>query len=120
MKVKTDKGFTECHIETFAALDPAVLKVREAYRKACQENPTKKDDHDTKVRNWCAARFGVNRFNRDYDHVNPPVMTPTGVSHGGGDAIKKWDEFISSKPPEYRAWYISAEVVAECIMGKDE
>lgn len=120
MRVKTDKGFTECRIEKFAAVEPAVYKVREGYRKACAENPTKKDDHDAKVLIWCSERFGAKRFNRDFDAINPPVVTPTGVAHGGAEGIRKWDEFIASKPPEYLAWYVSHEVVAGCIMGKDE
>jgi hypothetical protein len=120
MWVKTDKGRTECRIEDFSALEPAVLKVREGYRKACADRPNEEDKHAEKVRIWCGQHFGRSRFNRDYDQVNPPVVTPTGTAHGGAAGVKRWDDFIASKELAFRRWYIDSEVVAGCIMGEDE
>jgi hypothetical protein len=120
MWVKTDKGRTECHFTDFVEVEPAVARVREGYRKACLDAPDKKDKHREKVVLWCASRFGANRFHRDYDVINPPVVTPNGVAHGGGAGIKRWDDFLAAKEPAFRRWYIDHTVVAGCIMGEDE
>jgi hypothetical protein len=121
MWIKTDKGRTECHIESIAAIEPAVLKVREGYRQACIDKPAEKDKHAEKVIIWCGQRFGPSRFNKDFESVcGRGVETKSGWAYGGSEGIRKWDEFIASKPPEYRRWYITPEVIAGCIMGEDE
>lgn len=121
MWIKTDKGRCQCSIESLAALEPDVLKVREAYRKACAERPQDKDAHGSAVLKWSMKNFGPYIFNRDFEAVcGRGVETPTGISYGGCAGVAKWDAFIESKPLEYRKWYLDPTVVAGCIMGDDE
>lgn len=112
MKIKSDKGSTEVHFKDFVAVNAAVEQVREGYRAACKEKPSKKDEHAEKVRTWTAKHFGQARYIKDFD-----VAVKGAVA---SEAINRWDEWINAQPLGHRKLYYDPTIVAACIMGEDE
>lgn len=104
MRVQSDKGSTEVYFKDLAAVEPKVIKLREAFR-------AKKATADD-VKLWCEKLFGFTRFNKDFDRV---VEGATD-----NEALRKWDAWIEAQPLSYRKLYYNPFVVAACVMGGDE
>lgn len=103
MRVKTDKGTTECAFEEFASVEPRLNEVAEAYRKSKRDDKAKDF-----VQSSCAKLFGHASFNADYDAV--------ACGRVGMEAIDAWDKWIEGKPLAYRKRYYSGDVVAACVI----
>jgi hypothetical protein len=97
VRVKTDKGTTECRFEDFAAVEPKVVEIRQKFRD-------KKLDRD-EVRRMTMPLFGISRVSKEWQP---------------GWGIQEWDAWVESQPMSHRKLYYHPDTVAECIMGEDE
>lgn len=97
MRVKTGNGVTEVYFRDFAAVEPKVVEIRQAYREKIID--------DSEVERQINGLFGHNRVNREWQK---------------GWGLVEWDAHVESQPMIYRKLFYSPEVVAACVMGSDE
>ena len=97
VRVHTDKGFTDCDFDAFAAAEPKLQEIRDKLEAG--------EINGDQVLDLVRPLFGPERHNKDFWKV-------VGESRGT-EAINKWDTWFAEKGNA--KLYYSAETVAGCV-----
>jgi hypothetical protein len=111
MRVTTRNGVTECKFEDFAAVEPALIPIRDAFRA----KQIKEDEVLRKVR----GLVGMARFHRDFDAFFEGERRDFGYNVGyPSEAIQRWQDHVEEN--KLHKLYYSHEVIAGTITQEEE